>query len=123
MRRVMDQSLPRDLRIRQGAEIRQILKNGRRVNGEHLTLIYLTAPEATGAARAGFLSPRRIGQATARNRTRRRLRELFRTHRAAIREPTQLLFMGRPSTATASSEALKADFLRLCRKARLLPDA
>lgn len=119
----MDQSLPRSLRIRQGAEIRQILKNGRRFTGEYLTLICLTASESPGAARAGFLSPRRIGQATTRNRARRRLRELFRTHRAAIRAPTQILFMGRPSTAKASTEALRADFLRLCRKARLLPDA
>lgn len=119
----MDQSLPRTLRIRQGAEIRQILKNGRRLTGEHLTLICLTTPGATGAARAGFLSPRRLGEATARNRTRRRLRELFRTHRAAMRAPTQILFMGRPSTATATAAELRADFLRLCRKARLLPDA
>ena len=119
----MDQSLPRSLRIRQGAEIRQILKNGRRITGEYLTLICLTAPEAPGAARAGFLSPRRIGEATERNRARRRLRELYRTHRAAFRAPHQLLFRGRPSTATASFEALRADFLRLCRKARLLPDA
>ena len=119
----MDQSLPRILRIRQGTEIRQILKNGRRFTGEHITLIHLTAPEAPGAARAGFLSPRRIGQATERNRARRRLRDLFRTHRAAFRAPTQILLMGRPSTATASFEALRADFLCLCRKARLLPDA
>ncbi len=119
----MDQSLPRAIRVRQGAEIRNILKNGRRFTGEHLTLICLMTPEASGAARAGFLSPRRIGAATARNRARRRLRELYRTHRAAFRTPSQILLMGRPSTATASFEALQADFLRLSRKARLLSDA
>ncbi|MCC7517763.1 MAG: ribonuclease P protein component [Verrucomicrobiae bacterium] len=117
------QSLPRTSRIRQGAEIRRILKNGRRFTGAHLTLICLTTPEAGGATRAGFLSPRRLGPATARNRARRRLRELFRTHRAALRASPQILFMGRPSTATASFEALRADFFRLCRTARLLPDA
>jgi len=56
-----------------------------------------------------------------RNRVRRRLREIVRRHQHGLRRGTWLVLVARPPAARASSAALETEWLRLVRKARLLP--
>ena len=116
----MNQRLPRNLRIHEPALIRLILATGRKYTGNLLILFCLPAPDSRLLTRAGFLSPKRIGKAVKRNRVRRQLREIFRRHRTEIAGSQQLLLMGRTSAIGADYRTLTDDFLRLCRKARLL---
>ncbi len=116
----MNQRLPKSLRIQQSAEIRNILKTGRKYTGNHL-ILYCLPPAEPAAARAGFLSPKRLGKATRRNRLRRWMREAYRRHREELSGSPQILMMGRTSAMQAGYQALHDDFLQLCRKARLLP--
>lgn len=118
----MNQRLPRSLRVHQSSEIRSILKAGRKYTGTHLILYFLPETNRPGApARAGFLTPKRIGKAARRNRVRRWMREAFRRHRDEMSGSPQLLMMGRTSATQAGYTAVLDDFLQLCRKARLLP--
>ena len=117
----MNQRLPKSLRIHRSAEIRQVLTMGRKYIGNHLILYCLDLPTSQSSTRAGFISPKRIGNAVKRNRLRRQMREVFRRYRAKMRGSQQLLMIGRTSAINATYEALYDDFLRLCQKARLLP--
>ena len=117
----MNQRLPKTLRVHHGNEIRKILQGGRRHTGTFFTLFCLSEPAAGAPIRAGFLTPKRLGGAVQRNRLRRQMRELFRVHRAELKEGHQILIMGRTSATQPDFSDLREDFLNLCRKARLLP--
>lgn len=55
----------------------------------------------------GFAVSRQLRNAVQRNRARRRLREAFRSARAAAPSRAALVIIGRPAALTASFEALQ----------------
>ena len=55
----------------------------------------------------GFAVSRQLRNAVQRNRARRRLREAFRSVRAAAPASAALVIIGRPAALTASFEALQ----------------
>jgi len=68
---------PRDLRLTRGAEIRELLRTGRRVSAPPLRVVY--RPTDRGHARLAVQVSRRTARtAVRRNRIRRRAREAFR---------------------------------------------
>jgi ribonuclease P protein component len=118
----MNQCLSKSLRIRRGKEIQEILIKGQKYIGNHLILYCASTLTPELPTRAGFLAPKRIGNAVKRNRARRWMREAFRKHRSELKGSSQLLMMGRTSAVHAGYQAVHDDFLRLCRKARLLSE-
>jgi ribonuclease P protein component len=61
--------------------------------------------------RLGVSVPRRVGTAVARNRLRRRLREIFRSNRALFGgRGVRLVVNARPVAARASFEELSGDY-------------
>ncbi|MDD2709340.1 MAG: ribonuclease P protein component [Verrucomicrobiae bacterium] len=118
---VQGERLPGFLRIGRSSTIREIITKGRKHVGRHLILYCLPPLPQDSESRAAFLSPRRIGPATRRNRVRRWLREIYRRHRAELDSSIQIVLMGRASSASNTSyQDLQEDFLRLCGKARLI---
>lgn len=71
------QRLPRSSRIRRGAEIRALLRKGRRHRTPHLEVF--TSPAPGDRPRYGTIVPRYGRRIVDRNRLRRRLREIGRT--------------------------------------------
>jgi ribonuclease P protein component len=68
-------------------------------------------------ARAGFVASRSaVGNAVARARAKRRLREGFRTHQTAFPPGIDLIFVARRSLNGLEPTALEQRFLDLCRK-------
>jgi ribonuclease P protein component len=63
-------------RLRSRREFTAVQEKGRRVATRHLTL--LAMPNTLGRDRLGIIASRRLGGAVARNRAKRRLREIFR---------------------------------------------
>jgi ribonuclease P protein component len=113
--------LPRKLRIRRSATIRQILTKGQKYTGNLLILYCLASDDPNVMPQVAFLTPRRMGNAAKRNRVRRWMREVFRKHRKQMGASQQIILMGRTSAAAHGTYvALHEDFLRLARKARLL---
>ena len=70
------QTLTREERIRRRPEFLYIQQRGVRTRGRYMTLIGLS--NARMLSRLGIVAPRRLGKAVRRNRSKRRVRELFR---------------------------------------------
>jgi len=65
--------------------------------------------------RAGFVASRRaVGNAVARNRAKRRLREVFRHHQNIVPPGTDLVFVARRALNGLEYAAIERDFLQAC---------
>lgn len=96
-------------RLRRTADIRRVLRYGKRRGAKHLELIW-TENEA-GQARMGLIVPKFHHTAVARNRLRRRLREIWRTRVQGGQGAKDLLIKALPGAYEAPFEALTRDLL------------
>jgi len=103
------ETFSRDDRLRKRRGFEECYASGIRASGRHLQVFLL--PQA-GATALGLSVSRRVGTATARNRVRRRLKEIFRRNRAAFGgRAFRLVVNARPSAAAASFGELSTDLL------------
>lgn len=87
---------PREARLRQRREFTRAHEVGTRTHGRFVTLIVVE--NTVGRPRLGCAVGRRVGNAVARNRLRRLLKELFRHH--ASRWPAvDIVVIGKPELA------------------------
>lgn len=110
---------PAARRLRLSREFARVREEGRTVRGGLLMLGVLPVDEAA-AFRVGFVTSKRVGGAVARNRIRRRLREIVRRHQDALGNGLWLVVIARPAAARASSPALEDEWLRLLKRASIL---
>ena len=105
-------------RVRRRAEFVRVQQQGRRVSGRFVTLLIL-ANDGT-APRLGLIASRKLGTAVARNRAKRRLRDLFRRHRGALGDGAALDIVAIPrrELIAARFADVEADFLSTLRRCR-----
>jgi ribonuclease P protein component len=88
------------------------------VSNRHLILNFLARdaipPGETGSV--AFLTPKRLGAATVRNRLRRRMREIYRRELAQPRETAYLIWIARPPAVELSFDELKKSMMELVRR-------
>jgi ribonuclease P protein component len=96
--------LSRRQRLTTRAEFQALFQRGKRIDRPALIVLWREADEPT---RVGFAVSRQLRNAVQRNRARRRLREAFRSARAAAPSRAALVIIGRPAALTASFEALQ----------------
>jgi ribonuclease P protein component len=70
--------------------------------------------------RNGFITSRAIGRAVARNRVRRRLREIVRKHQHEIVPGVWIVTIARAHAVAASYRELEGEWLRLAGRASIL---
>lgn len=104
-------------RVRRRAEFVRVQQQGRRVSGRFVTLLIL-ANDCT-APRLGLIASRKLGPAVARNRAKRRLRDLFRRHRGALGAGAALDIVAIPrrELIAAPFADVEADFLSTLKRA------
>ena len=111
-------------RVRRVQRLRstRVRAHGRRVSGALLLLGYVARgePDNSGYTRIGFSVSRRVGGAVARNRVKRRLREVIRRKLARIAPGYDLVITARPGAADARMETLEQEVAGLLARARLL---
>jgi ribonuclease P protein component len=90
------------------------------VRGEILTLGVLKNAPPLFAARAGFVTSKRVGTAVKRNKIRRRLREIFRKHQDEIVPGIWIVTIASARAARASFSALEDEWLHLAHRASIL---
>jgi ribonuclease P protein component, eubacterial len=73
--------------------------------------------------RLGLVTPRKVGTAVIRNRTKRRLREIFRTNKHLLEPGLDLIFISKPKTASQDYGSLKKIILGLLESAGLCKSA
>ena len=108
----VSETFSRDDRLRKRREFEECYASGVRVSGRHIQ-VFLLAGTPGVAARRGWGSrfPAASGARSQRNRVRRRLREIFRRHRAAsCRPPRCARVNARPSAAAAAFTELSEDY-------------
>jgi len=112
-------TFPKSRRLTQSAEFAQVKKNGRVYRGRSVLLSILRANRAT-RFRAGFITSRALGSAVARNRVRRRLREIVRKHQREIVDGTWIVTIARANAVGATYQELEVEWLRLAKRASIL---
>jgi len=112
-------AFPKSRRLTQSAEFAQVKKNGRVYRGRSVLLSILRANGAT-RFRAGFITSRALGSAVARNRVRRRLREIVRKHQGEIVDGTWIVTIARANAVGATYQELEVEWLRLAKRASIL---
>ncbi len=116
----MSQAFGRDVRLRARAQFTAVQDTGRRVSSRYLTLLGMA--NGLGRDRLGIIASRRIGNAVARNRAKRRLREIFRRGEPDVIPSGQpsldLVAIARRDLAAAPFADVRADVQTAVRKLR-----
>lgn len=111
---------PRSARIREGREFALLREEGRVAQGQFLRVSALRTSE-TAPSRFGIITSRRVGGAVARNRVRRRLREICRLHRDLAAPGFLVVIVAKSAAAASSFAALREEWLLLTRRLSILP--
>jgi len=109
--------LAADHRLREGDAFRRTVRSGRRAGGTALVVHLATDAESRAEshpepARVGFVVSKAVGGAVVRNRVRRRLRHLVRTHLVSLPASSALVVRALPPAAGLDSAELDAELTR-----------
>lgn len=74
----------------------------------------------TGINRVGITVSKKLGHAVVRNRTRRRLREVYRLHETRFQPGWDIVVVARTKAVNAPFDKLTASYLALAKKAGIL---
>ena len=105
-------TLPKAARLSRRAEFQAVRNAGKSWHGKLMVLGALAhgGPEP---ARCGIVTSRKVGSAVERNRVRRRLREIFRTHRPLLPAGLWMVVIPRRAAVGVSFAALAAEWRAL----------
>ncbi len=116
-------TFPKHERLRYGYEFRRIYDGGRRVEGR-LAIVFVAAPPEGKSGRAvGVVASRRVGNAVARNRARRLLREVYRLNRPRLRTNIQLVIVARSAINGKPYREVESALLGMFRAAGVIEEA
>lgn len=103
-----DRSFPRAVRLLARRDFLHVYDRGLRAAGPSLVLF--AAPNGLPWSRLGITVSRKFGGAVARNRMKRRIREIFRTHRNALPSGLDLVVNVRPGAGAVPYSRLEGEF-------------
>ncbi len=113
--------MKRRYRVRDNRRFQEIRRRGRSYSDALLVLCAL--PNDLPYSRFGFSISSRIGNAVARNRIKRRLREAVRLRMDSVKPGWDVVFIARNPIRSADYQAMDAACARLLRRAHLLRDS
>lgn len=108
----------RTVRIKEGRDFSRIRQEGQRLVSGCMIANWRMSKSRSGS-RLGVITPGRIGNAVARSRSRRLLREAFRLHQHELKPGVELVLVARNSIARKTLADVEKDFLTILRKAGL----
>jgi len=103
-------------RLHRQRDLALVFASGRRVHGRFMTLVVATAPLNQPFLAAVMARKKDFRRAVARNRAKRRLRELLRLHRHLCPQSIWLILIARPGLCEAPWQDLIADFTACTRR-------
>ena len=108
---------PRERRITRGRDFIRARMGGRRLAVGCLLLNWI---DTSAGIRAGMITSRKIGNAVARARARRLLREAFRQNQHRVARTVDLVLVARASIVGKQLVGVEKDFITALRQAGLL---
>jgi ribonuclease P protein component len=112
-------SLPKTKRLTLSSEFARVKGQGSTQRGRYLVLGTANVSEEK-SFRVGFITPKHIGTAVVRNRARRRLRDIVRTHQMNLCAGIWIVLVARPYAVNATYQQLRDEWLRLAEHASIL---
>ncbi len=107
--------------ITRGRDFQECFRQNNKQVGHYMILWLREADDAS--QRLGVVASKKVGTAVARNRAKRRIRELFRLNQHQLHGSRDLLFVARRSILEADWDQLQHEFKHLCRRAGVLKEA
>lgn len=104
--------------LKSGRDFERVFRHGRSFADREL-VVFAHRRRQPGS-RVGFCVSRKLGKAVVRNRVRRRLREVVRTHWETIQPRWDLVILARKGALEVSYQSLQESLLTLLRKAGTL---
>lgn len=112
-------SLTRAERVRRRADFVRIQGGPSvRIRGPGFLLLAVTTDRAERGCRFGVVASRKVGNAVARNRAKRLLRELFRLHKDELPAALDVVFVALQEIAGATLASLEASLPNVLRELR-----
>ena len=111
--------LTRAMRIRQGSDFARLKRQGRRLARGCLVINWLEL-SADSQSRFAVITTRKLGNAVVRNHCRRLLRECFRVHQHALRQPVEMVMIARRSLVGRKYASVEKNYLAVMHDAKLI---
>ena len=109
-----EQKFPKRERILKPGEFRELYREGTRYSVGEFLLFAKRTDE--GPVRVGFAVGKRVGPATTRNRIKRYLREIFRTHKGELKRELKMVIVARPGSEQLNFSQCREKVLELFQK-------
>ena len=106
--------------LKSNRDFRRLYSRGKRAVSP--TLVLYVQRNRSGCNRLGITVSKKLGNAVARNKVRRRLREIYRLHERQIVRGYDLVVVSRVRACTADYHQLEAAFLSACAQLGLLTE-
>jgi ribonuclease P protein component len=101
-------------------DFQHVLSSGRRLVHPAIFIYIYPRNDGTQLRRLGLITSRKVGGAVERNRLKRRLREIFRLHKHALKPGLDIIFVLRRAALDLTYQQLESVVLSLFRKADAL---
>jgi ribonuclease P protein component len=101
------------------SDFNKVLKKGVKLENKSIKILAYARKDILDIRRLGIITPKRVGIAVVRNRTKRRLREIFRTNKHLLEPGLDLIFISKPETALLNYKKLESTILVLLKNAKL----
>ena len=116
---MLPNGLPRSHRLHLKRDFQRIIQSGTRYEQSGLVL-WSDISRTTGPARFAVVVSKKLGPAVVRNRTKRILREAFRTSQVRLKPGVDIIVKPRYSEKLSKVQAASDTLTSLCAKAALL---
>jgi ribonuclease P protein component len=101
------------------SDFNKVFKKGVKLENKNIKILAYIRKDGLNIRRLGLITSKKVGIAVVRNRTKRRLREIFRTNKHLLEPGLDLIFVLKPETTLLNYKKLESVIFVLLKDAKL----